>query len=71
MKITQEMTFKTYEDNKLINFEVVLTKNKGRSTVQIFGLETDPLGYESLCKVIKALKSAKKNWESVEKFETE
>ena len=71
MKIAQEMTFKTYEDNKLINFEVVLAKHRGRPTVQIFGLENDPLGYDSLCKIIEALKAAKKNWNKCEKFTEE
>lgn len=71
MKITQEMVFKTYDDNQLIPFEVILTKHQGRPTVQVFGMPSEPLDYDGLCRVIKCLKSAKKNWENCENFEDE
>jgi hypothetical protein len=65
-EISEEIVFKTYNDNKLINFEVTLVK-ENKCFVLISGLPNDGeiKDIETLKRIIKCLKAAKNRWKEL------
>jgi hypothetical protein len=63
-QVSEEVVFKNYHDNNLIQFEITLAKEDGRSFVLMNGLPEygEIKSLETLENIIKCLKAAKKKW---------
>lgn len=63
-EISEEVVFKTYDDNALIQFEVTLSKHEGKYFTLISGLPDNGeiFKIETLERIIECLKAAKKKW---------
>jgi hypothetical protein len=63
-QVSEEVVFKNYHDNNLIQFEITLAKEDGRSFVLMNGLPEygEIKSLETLENIIECLKAAKKKW---------
>jgi hypothetical protein len=65
-QVSEEIVFKTYHDNNLIDFEVTLAKEDGRILALVTGMpehgEIESL--ETLENIIACLKAAEKKWKT-------
>ena len=64
-EISEEIVYKTYDDNALIHFEVTLAKHQGKYFTLISGLPSNGeiFNIETLERIIECLKRAKNKWE--------
>jgi hypothetical protein len=65
-RVSEEVVFKNYHDNNLIQFEITLAKEDGRVFVLINGLPEhgEIKSLETLKNIIECLKAAKKKWKT-------
>lgn len=68
-EISEEVVFKTYDDNALINFEVTLSKHDKKYFTLISGLPDNGeiFKIDTLDRIIECLKAAKKKWKDLDK----